>query len=288
MDVLSYLAARSSDDVTVSEIARGAGVNRTTCQAILLALEERSWVQRRGTSRYGLGHAMVPLGEAALSGLRIVDEVRPELEALVGALGMEAMASVVSGDEIVVVAHGRTGSVLANTVRIGQTLPFVPPFGVGHLMWAPERVEPWLDRARVRLDARDRRDYRELVALSEQRGYVVVLDAESRRRFEKVMAELADQPASVSARRQRDALLESLARDERALGPWIGSESAEVSQISAPVLGPDGRPALAIGVHGLPHQIDASKLSDYAAHVLAAAARVTERVGGRLPAPPSA
>jgi DNA-binding IclR family transcriptional regulator len=284
VDVVSYLAASAGVDVSVSEIARGAGVNRTTCQAILLSLEARGWVQRRGAGSYGLGPAMIPLGEAALGGMRLVDEVRPELDALVDELQMEALASVVSGDEIVVVAHARRGSVLANTVRVGQTMPFVPPFGLGHLLHAPrERVDAWLDRAPVKLDARDRAEYRAVIDVAEQRGYVVVLDAESRRRFQAVMAELAERPASVAARRRRDALIASLARDEATLGPWTGSESAEVSQISAPVFGPDGRPALAIGVHGLPHQIDAARLPDYAERVLAAAARVTKRVGGRQP-----
>ena len=59
--------------------------------------------------------------------------------------------------------------------------------------------------------------------------------------------------------------------------------SYEVSQISAPVFGPDGRPALAIGVHGLPHQIDPARIGDYSAEVLEAAARVTERLHGRRP-----
>jgi DNA-binding IclR family transcriptional regulator len=284
VDVVSYLAAHAGRDASVSEIARGAGVNRTTCHAILLALDARGWVQRRGSAGYRLGPAMVPLGAAALSGLRLVDEVRPELEALVDDLQMEALASMVSGDEIVVIAHARTGSVLSNTVRVGQTLPFVPPFGLGHLLHSPPGVvDAWLDRARVPLDARDRAEYRAAIDVAEQRGYVVVLDAESRRRFEKVMGELAERPASIPARRRRDALLAALARDQASLGPWKGSESAEVSQISAPVFGPDGRPAVAIGVHSLPHQIETARLPDYAARVLAAAARVTERVGGRRP-----
>lgn len=284
VDVVTYLAGQPGVDASVSEIARGAGVNRTTCQAILLSLEARGWVQRRGATGYGIGPAMIPLGEAALSGMRLVDEVRGELDALVDDLELEALASVVSGDEIVVVAHARRGSVLANTVRVGQTMPFVPPFGLGHLLYAPnERVDAWLERSPVKLDASDRAEYRSVIAVSEQRGYVVVLDAESRRRFEHVMSELAERPASVDARRERDALMASLARDEASLGPWTGSESAEVSQISAPVFGPDGRPALALGVHGMPHQIDATRLHDYAARVLAAAARVTKRVGGRQP-----
>ena len=284
VDVVSYLAASAGVDVSVSEIARGAGVNRTTCQAILLSLEARGWVQRRGAGSYGLGPAMIPLGEAALGGMRLVDEVRPELDALVDELQMEALASVVSGDEIVVVAHARRGSVLANTVRVGQTMPFVPPFGLGHLLHAPrERVDVWLDRAPVKLDVRDRAEYRSVIDVAEQRGYVVVLDAEvpppvpgrdGRARRTTGIGRGTTPARRVDRRRSRD---------EATLGPWTGSESAEVSQISAPVFGPDGRPALAIGVHGLPHQIDAARLPDYAERVLAAAARVTKRVGGRQP-----
>jgi DNA-binding IclR family transcriptional regulator len=57
-----------------------------------------------------------------------------------------------------------------------------------------------------------------------------------------------------------------------------------VSQISAPVFGPGGAPVLALGVHGLPHQIEPSRIPDYTSRVVAAAARVTERIHGEWPA----
>jgi DNA-binding IclR family transcriptional regulator len=216
--------------------------------------------------------------------LQLADEVQPELDALVADLGMEALASVASGNEIVVVAHARTGAFLSNTVRVGQTIPFVPPFGIAHLVHTEQsRIDAWLGRARAPLGARDRDDFRAAIAIAEQRGYIVVLDVDSRRRFEQVMRELKDRPFSRAARQRQADLVAAVARDERALGPHAGSETAEVSQISAPVFGPDGRPALAVGVHGLPHQIEPSRIPEYTARVVAAARRITERIHGVHP-----
>jgi DNA-binding IclR family transcriptional regulator len=227
---------------------------------------------------------LIPLGEAALAGLDVAIEVQPELDALVADLGMEALASVVSGTEIVVVGHARTASVLSSTVRVGQTIPFVPPFGIAHLVHSdPTQIERWLDRSRVRLAEADRAGFRAVIAIAEQRGYVVVLDLDSRRRFEAVMAELAQRPFSRSARERQAALLDALAHDEPALGPWSGSETAEVSQISAPVFGSEGRPVLAIGIHALPHQMEPSRIPEYTSHVVRAAARVTKRIHGSAP-----
>jgi DNA-binding IclR family transcriptional regulator len=203
---------------------------------------------------------------------------------LVAAVGLEALASVVSGGEIVVVAHARMPGVLSHTVRLGQTIPFVPPFGISHLLHASdEAIDTWLDRARVKFDPHERRAYRESIRLAEQYGYVVVLDVEARRRFEHTVSELAERPGSLAARKRRDELVERLHREERSFVPWTGSESAEVSQISAAVYGHDGRPVAAIGVHAQPHQIDPRHIPELAASVLDAAARVTARIHGRTP-----
>jgi DNA-binding IclR family transcriptional regulator len=283
IDLVEFLAAHPGDEFTATEVARGAGLNRTTCTSLLLALESRGWVHVRG-SAYSLGAGLIPIGEAALAGLQLAAEVQPELDALVADLGMEALASVASGNELVVVAHARTAAILSNTVRVGQTIPFVPPFGIAHLVHTDRpRVDAWLDRSRVPLDERDREAFRTVIAIAEQRGYVVVLDVDSRRRFEQVMRELSERPFSRSARRRQADLVAALTRDEQQLGPHAGSETAEVSQISAPVFGPDGRPALAVGLHGLPHQIEPSRIPEYTARVVAAATRITERIHGVRP-----
>ncbi|MGZ7087665.1 MAG: hypothetical protein ACXVIH_15150, partial [Ilumatobacteraceae bacterium] len=60
-----------------------------------------------------------------------------------------------------------------------------------------------------------------------------------------------------------------------------GAMAAEVSQIQAPVRGLGQRNSLAIGVHGLPHQIDQSRITEHVAMITAAADRLTQRLGGR-------
>jgi DNA-binding IclR family transcriptional regulator len=282
VDVVTHLAARPGQPCTATELARDLGLNRATCQSIVLALEARGWVVRRAAG-YTLGPALVPVGEAALAGLSVVEEARAALQDLATTLRLEALASVVAADQIIIVAHAHSGTVLSSTARVGQTLPFVPPFGIAHLLTADEQaVDAWLDRAPRPLTSRERAAHRAAVTDAVRRGVVITLDAESRRRFEAVVAELAADPASTAARRRRDALVATMAHEPDVLAPV--ELGAEVSQISAPVFGPDGSVAAAIGVHGFPHQVDPSRIAEYEAAVRSAAERTTRRIGGRAPA----
>lgn len=279
VDLVEFLASRPSEELTATEIARATGINRTTCLSLLLALQERRWVQRRPGNRYALGPRLVSVGESALASIRIVDGVQPELDALAATLGMEAIASTVSGDDIVVIAHARGAGVLSNTARVGQSIPFAPPFGLAHLVGATsDCIEAWLDRSPHSLDAEERRGYREVIARASQVGVVMVLDGDSRRRFEALVAELAHAPASRRTRRERDELMATLARDRSVLAPPESAQHAEVAQIHAPVRGPDGTIVAAIGVHGLPHQIKAERLAEDIAAVSDAARRASERL----------
>lgn len=278
VDVLLALAADPGAAMGVSAVAQASGVNRTTCHSILLALEERGWAARRADGSWRLGAGMIPMGDAALASLDIVEAARPELDALVRDLGMEALASVVSGTEIVVVAHSRIDGVLANTVRMGQTLGFAPPFGIVHLVGAgPSAIDAWLDRATSDLSADDRDAYRRAIESAEHIGWSVVLDAESRRRFEAAMGELAARPSSRAARRRRDDVAGRLEREGPSQLPWGAAATSGVSQISAAVIGPHGRPVLAIGVHAQPHQIEPAQVADIGARVALAAERITRR-----------
>jgi DNA-binding IclR family transcriptional regulator len=286
VDLVTHLATLPGRSFTATDLARDVGLNRATCQSILLALEERGWVVRRAGG-YALGPALVPVGEAALAGLSVVDEARAALHDLAATLRLEALASVVAADEIIIVAHAHSGTVLSSVARVGQTLPFVPPLGIAHLMTADERaIDAWLDRARSPLTRQERAAHRAAVARARRRGVVDTLDAESRRRFEAVVAELAAHPASSAARRRRDALLAAIAHEPDVRAPV--EHAVEVSQISAPVYGPDGKVAVAIGVHGFPHQVEPTRIAEYESAVRAAAERTTQRIGGRPPAGTSA
>ena len=283
VDVVVTLASNPGIDFSVSELARAAGVNRTTCQSILFALAERGWVQHREDTGWRLGAGLVPIGDAALASLEVVDEAQTELDALVAELGLEALASVTAGSDIVIVAHAHSGRLLTDTVRLGQSIPFVPPFGIAHLAHAGEDAfDAWVARATAPLSQAEQRMYRAAVHAAETQGYVVVLDAEARRRFEADIAELARRPASRAARRSRDEMVARLERESAAFGLHNGSG---VSQISAAVFGPSGRPVLAIGLHAQPHQIEPERIAELGARVAAAAATITTRTSGRPPHP---
>jgi len=63
VDVLEFLATRPADAPTMSEIARRTGLNKATCQSVLLALAERGYVLRDASSLgYSLGPVLIPLG----------------------------------------------------------------------------------------------------------------------------------------------------------------------------------------------------------------------------------
>ena len=284
IEVVELLATRPTDELTATEIARATGLNRTTCLSLLLALSERRWVQRRPGNRYALGPGLVGIGEAALASLQIVEGVEPELHHLAATLGMEAIASTVSGIEIVVIAHARSAGVLSNTARVGQSIPFAPPFGLAHLIGAPpSAIDAWLDRSPHPLDDEERADYRAVIERAAQVGVVMVLDADSRRRLEALVHELAQSPSSRRARHERDELRHTLTRLRSVLAPPGSSRHAEVSQIHAPVFGPDGEPVAAIGVHGLPHQIKAERLAHDIEAVTQAARRASQRLCGAAP-----
>jgi DNA-binding IclR family transcriptional regulator len=280
IDILTFLAQHPGEDFTASVLAREVGVNRTTCISILLALSDSGWVAKSGDRGFRLGPGAVPVGSAALAGLRGVDEAATELDALHRDLGLEAVASAATPTQIVVVAHSRRSGGTPS-VRIGQTVPFAPPLGVAHLAAAsPAEVEAWLDRAPAPLDAARRAGYREAVAGCARHGFAVTYGQGPRHPLHDASAALAGQPTSKAARRRRDAMLPEIA------GGAVQHEGAvglHAVQISAPVFGPDGTVLLTIGVHPFPRRIEDGDVAAFAAHVGAAADRLTTRVGGRRP-----
>ena len=105
VEILDYLAQRPTDAFTTSQLARALEQNRTTCQAALLSLEAAGWVRRNPDKAYSLGSSAIVAGQAALAGLPFLSDVEDELQDLHAEFGVEAVASISSEDQMVVVAR---------------------------------------------------------------------------------------------------------------------------------------------------------------------------------------
>jgi DNA-binding IclR family transcriptional regulator len=282
--VVDFLAMRPGEAFTVSEIARGLGINRSTGRAILRTLADAGWVQSHRPGSYTLGAALIAVGESARAGLRVLDEARAEIEPLAQRLGLETMAAIPTGDRLVV-AVTAGGDELHRIGRVGQTLPIAPPFAMVVVAFGPDdALEAWLDRAATSLTGSERDHYRGAVAAVRARGYSATLDIETRRRLGEALAELARHPASIEARRRRDDLIAALAHDRYVLGDLPGAPVLPISQISAPVFDGAGTVAMVLGVQGFPHQLAVDQLAELAARIVDTAGRITTRIGGHPPA----
>ncbi|MFC9763990.1 flavin reductase [Rhodococcus jostii] len=222
-------------------------------------------------------------GEAdLLRPLSIVDQARPEMEAVARELGVECCASVAIRDQLVLV-----GSSMASTlptsphIRLGQRMPFVPPLALPLMAWAEGReLDRWIGRGGAALD----RDLlMQATTRVRDRGWSLVLRSDAQVRFEGAVARLPLTGATGS-------LASDVTEAARALS-LEGYEPAEIDQsatydvriISAPVFGEDAQPALLLSLYQLPRHLSGAAVEQYRDRLMTAAETVTDKLGGHAP-----
>jgi DNA-binding IclR family transcriptional regulator len=175
--VLKVLAAAREPDLSLSEVARRVGVNRASCQTLLLALVAEGLVTRRDPGpTYRLGPALIHLGEAARASVDVVVVAEPHLAALHHRFGVTTMAGMVTGTEILVAAVHEPVHPLGLTVSSGGRLPLRAPIGPIYVAWADDTtVDAWLDRADPPLGRGRRSRARRDLAEIRRRGYSVTV-----------------------------------------------------------------------------------------------------------------
>ncbi len=118
--LLAELARPESDGVRQIELARSAGLSRSTAHNLLHTLEHLGYVQRdESTQLYRLGAALVPLGQAAAETTRIAELASQRIAALAADAGLSfALAQVTGVDEAVIIdrSYAPTG------LHVGITL----------------------------------------------------------------------------------------------------------------------------------------------------------------------
>ena len=102
--LVEILSARPNESLTLAELTRRLGVNKSTCYSMLQALTEVGWLLRDPFHKtYRLGPALVAVGRAASSGFPALDFVRPAMIELSRGVGSHCVALSVAPEHVTVV-----------------------------------------------------------------------------------------------------------------------------------------------------------------------------------------
>jgi DNA-binding IclR family transcriptional regulator len=279
VEIVELLVRQPTEALSASEIARALGQNRTTCQAILLALENADWVRRDRRKAYSLGSGALAIGIGARSSMHVVDELRTEINLLSQSLGVEVTGSVVAQGNVLVVARSGQYQAFAPTMQVGQSFPLAPPFGLVFVAWDDDAVEQWIARSPTALSPQESDAHRRAAGLIRTLGYSVTFDPTTRRVFGELLNEVsADATSAVGAR--RDELIKALVHDEYLMTDAHSQSDQPVSQIAVPVFGQGTTLEAAVSVVLFPHQLSLDKVGEFAKVLMESASRISSRLLG--------
>lgn len=284
--VLNHLATHPARQFTLSELARELDLNKATAHGMLATLADAGYVTRDpGAKTYGLGPALIALGNAALASTPAARLAQPHMAQLSREFDLECVASAAIADEIVILARAGTPRPLGINIEPGQRLPLAPPLGTVFVAWSDaETIDRWLSHvgpapsgsSEQRSDsdlAADLERYRQALATVRERGYSVALGGEGQQRLVQALQDAGHQPKGARG------------GEEYALVELAGDSRYRINHIGAPVFGAGGEVSLALFLIGFRGQIAAEEVPRYADRLLEAADQVSLRLRGGQPAP---
>ena len=272
--VLNHLATHPTRQFTLSELARELDLNKATAHGMLATLADAGYVTRDPDAKtYGLGAALIALGNAALASTPAARLAQPHMAELSREFDLECVASAAIADEIVILARAGTPRPLGINVEPGQRLPLAPPLGTVFVAWSDaEAIDRWLSHVGPEQGSADLDRYRQALATVRERGYSVALGGEGQQRLVQALQDAGHEPRG------------SRGGEEYALVELAGDSRYRINHIGAPVFGSRGEVSLALFLIGFRGQIAAEEVPRYADRLVEAADAVTVALRGRHPA----
>jgi IclR family pca regulon transcriptional regulator len=145
--------SEADHDLTVTDVARLAGVTRAAARRFLLTLTELGYVRTDGRT-FALRPTVLELGNSYLASMGLAEVARPHMRSLIAETGDSSALCVLEGDDIYYVALVRVPArqVMAINVSVGTRLPAYPT-SRGRVLLAGQSdawLARYLDRAVVR------------------------------------------------------------------------------------------------------------------------------------------
>ncbi len=123
LDILELLA-REGEPLNTPQMAAKLGRSVSELFRMVLTLEDRGYiVQARGREGYGLTNKLFSMGLAQTPMRSLVELATPEMKALADQIGQSCHMTVVSNQQIVVVARIESPRDLGFSVRLGYRRP---------------------------------------------------------------------------------------------------------------------------------------------------------------------
>jgi DNA-binding IclR family transcriptional regulator len=285
-DLLTRLAAHPTRVLTVTELARQAGIPRATCSSLLLGLAQHGFVRRDAALRYELGPACIVLGDAARAARPALRAAAGHGEALARARSLVVAVTMTDGDQTRVANVFDFGPPFGIRPRAGDAIALAPPFGASFVAWDDDRgIQAWLARAQPPLTPAETARYHTALGAVRRRGYSITVAAARQPDLAAALERLADDPDAREARRLRDEAIRELAHSEYLAAEVDPHAAARLTQISAPVFEPGGGVTASIMLLGPAHEVTGAEITVLGQLILAAATRATADTGGRAGSP---
>src|SRR5450631_3693849 len=180
---LAVIRAFSRDHaaMTLSDIARSAGIPAATARRCLLTLEELGYVTRSGRN-FLLRPKVLELGAAYLESMNIEQVTRTHLEELAGSTSDSAALCVLDGVEIVYVARASVRTLVRLEAHVGSRFP-AHATSTGRVLLAgvgADRLQRYFETARLEAltdrTVTDPARLRQLIDAARRSGYSAVED----------------------------------------------------------------------------------------------------------------
>jgi IclR family transcriptional regulator, pca regulon regulatory protein len=112
----------AAPELTLSEVARAAGLTRAAARRFLLTLVDLGYVRTDGRL-FALSPRVLELGYAYLSSLSLPEVAEPHLERLVSEVHESSSVSVLDGGDVVYVARVPTSRIMTVAINVGTRFP---------------------------------------------------------------------------------------------------------------------------------------------------------------------
>jgi DNA-binding IclR family transcriptional regulator len=281
--ILTLLRNRPLESFSLSDFSRETGIHKATCAAILRTMESHGLVSRSSNLRYTLGPALVGLAQAYRDRFQPFIVGRPEIWRLAERVHLSCSATVLDGDDMVVLDIYGDTQPSHLPMRIGTRLQMAPPLGSVFTAWRdPEAVSKWLDEIETLFEG-DRINHLTSLATVRARGFALGVEQDFHVEFAAVLREAAKAETQDQGAVWVATMIADKMRNIQMSGATPDTEDEPVNYLVAPVFGRDSQVVMSVNMFGQFGEIRRRDIDRIGEELLKTTSRITHRIGGVFP-----